>query len=319
MIDYRALQYFNEVANCGSIRSAADRLHIAGSAISRKLSLLEMELGVRLFTRSKVGMALTIEGEACRKFARTMTFELERLYSELEALRELRSGCVRIASVQGAVADVVIRAITRFRAEHPRVKVELSVGSADDVLEAVEDRSAEVGIGANGKHSKEVRTVFRAAAPVCAIMAPDPRLATSGQLTFKELLGFAPLALPDQSFAIRRQIDEYANSIDAELDPILVTNSIEALRAFARQGLGATILPELAVRDDVQSGRLQTVPLSDAIFKEASHDIVTAKGRQLSPAAREFVQLVMTTLHADATPPLAVAGVDQVGAASPAD
>jgi hypothetical protein len=64
---------------------------------------------------------------------------------------------------------------------------------------------------------------------------------------------------------------------------------------------------------------LQPIPLSDPIFKEASHDIVTAKGRQLSPAARVFVQLVMTTLHANATPPLATAGVDQVGTASRVD
>jgi len=301
-MDYRALQYFSEVASCGSIRSASEHLHIAGSAISRKLALLESELGVQLFTRSKSGMTLTIEGEVYRRFARTLTFELERVYSELQALQELRMGCVRIASVQGAVADVVIRAITRFRADHPGVKVELSVVSADDVLNAIEECTAEVGIGANGKHSKDVRTIFRAAAPVCAIVAPEhPRLAALGELTFTELLKLAPLALPDQSFAIRRQIDEYAASIGVDLDPVLVTNSVEALRAFARQGLGATILPELAVRDDVENGRLRPALLSDPIFKEASHDIIAAKDRQLSPAGTEFVQLLIATLNG-ATP-----------------
>ncbi len=74
-----SLSYFAEVVRCGSIRQAADRLHVAPSAISRQISLLEHELGALLLTRSRRGVVPTEQGQLVSHFVGGVGRDLERL------------------------------------------------------------------------------------------------------------------------------------------------------------------------------------------------------------------------------------------------
>ena len=97
----RFLRYIDEIARVGSIRQAAERLHVAPSAVNRRLQDLEAELGTPIFERLPRGMRLTAAGELFIDYVRSRAAALEQVRSNIEALRGLRRGTVRIATSHG--------------------------------------------------------------------------------------------------------------------------------------------------------------------------------------------------------------------------
>src|ERR1700741_3142307 len=96
----RFLRYVDEVARAGSIRKAAEQLHVTASAVNRRVMELEEELGAPLFERRPRGVRLTAAGELFVRYAREQATDLERVKSQIEDLKGLRRGTVRIACSQ---------------------------------------------------------------------------------------------------------------------------------------------------------------------------------------------------------------------------
>ena len=93
---FTQLRYFYEVARSGSIREASSRLSVTPSSVSRQIQNLEHEVRMPLFERRARGMSLTSAGELYMAYARSVLAELDRLHSDIDDLRGLRRGRVRI-------------------------------------------------------------------------------------------------------------------------------------------------------------------------------------------------------------------------------
>src|SRR5690242_5543318 len=98
------LRYFLAVGRLGSIRQAADELHVAASAISRQIALLEDDYGTPLFERHAQGVRLTAAGEIFAQHARTTLREFERVRSDIDDVRGLKRGEVKLAVVEGVIS-----------------------------------------------------------------------------------------------------------------------------------------------------------------------------------------------------------------------
>ena len=83
----RFLRYVDEVARAGSIRKAAEQLHVTASAVNRRVMDLEEELGAPLFERRPRGVRLTAAGELFVRYIREQTGDVERMRSQIEDLR----------------------------------------------------------------------------------------------------------------------------------------------------------------------------------------------------------------------------------------
>jgi DNA-binding transcriptional LysR family regulator len=97
------LRYIAEVARCGSIREAADNLHVAASAISRHIRNAEHELGAALFDRTPRGVKCTAAGTLYVDYARSVLAGRDRVRTDIENLNELRRGHVKIHTIDGIV------------------------------------------------------------------------------------------------------------------------------------------------------------------------------------------------------------------------
>ena len=117
----RILRYVDEVARTGSIRKAADQLNVTASAVNRRIMDLEEELGAQLFERRPRGVRLTAAGEVFVHYLREQDGGVERMKSQIEDLKGLRRGTVRIACSQALALDFLPREIAAFRARHPMV------------------------------------------------------------------------------------------------------------------------------------------------------------------------------------------------------
>jgi DNA-binding transcriptional LysR family regulator len=108
-VRFLTLRYFNEVAKLGSIRKAADCLHVAPSAVSRQIAQLELELAAVLFERSKVGVQLTAAGEVLARHSHRIFRDLDRARSGIDDLRGLQRGEVSVWVIEGFCLGLATR------------------------------------------------------------------------------------------------------------------------------------------------------------------------------------------------------------------
>jgi DNA-binding transcriptional LysR family regulator len=284
-------RYFLEVVRCGSIRVASTRLNVVPSALSRQIQNLESELGVPLFERRPRGMALTAAGEVYARYAQAVALESERMRSDLEELRGLRRGVIRIATVEGVVADSLTSVIAKFRARHPGIRFNLVTLGTDHVVAAVRDNRVDIGVSFHAQPDAAVRFVRRFRDPLMALLHPGNSLASRSKVSLREMLSM-PIAVPESGFGIRRLIDEQCRRLGESLVPALETNSIEALRGFARSGAGVTFLPGNSFQRELRQGEVVSIPLADRALNQCSMDFGVLAGRHLPATISQFLSIL---------------------------
>lgn len=288
------LKYFDEVVRTGSIRLAAERLRIAPSAISRQIRNIEGQLGAPLFERHARGVMLTSAGEIYASYARTALIERDRIRTEIEDLKGLRRGHVRICTAEGIV-DELMGNISTFRETHPGVTFQTVIVGSEHIQSIVRSGDADFGIAYTANIEPGIRYVSRRRAPIFAIMTKDHPLARSRRLSLAETMAH-PIAVPNKSFGLRRMLDSRCQSARLVLRPVLEANSIDALRSFARAGGGITYLPLVTVRRDLEHERLRAIAMTDRQLGKGTLDFCVAENRKLPSAAAAFLTYLQLAL-----------------------
>src|ERR1700733_2577985 len=117
----RIFRYVDAVARHGSIRKAAEALPVVSSSLNRRILDLEEELGSPLFERLPRGVRPTAAGDLFLAYVRRSMRELEQVGAQIEGLRGLLRGRVRIAVAESVTGHMLPTAIARFQAGHPNV------------------------------------------------------------------------------------------------------------------------------------------------------------------------------------------------------
>lgn len=285
------LRYFAAVARHGSIREAAEELHVAQSALSRQILKLEQEFGVPLFERHPRGVELTSAGEVFLRYARSSLRQVERVRSELDALKGLRRGAVSIQSIESLVQHLLPRAIARFSARHPGVTFDVTINGTDHVIAAVREGRADIGLAFYPPAERELTAVFKMREPLVALMSPSHPLAAKPRVSLAECIAY-PIALPVRNSGSRILIDVAAKAAGVYIQPVVETNSTQLMVRFVHLNQGITFLSRLSAWDSVRRGDLVAVPMRDRIVNSATIDALTHASRQLPLAAEEFLRLL---------------------------
>src|ERR1700740_1479975 len=111
--------YFDAIRKAGSIREAARRLNVASSAVNRQLLKLEAELGTPLFERLPAGLRLTHAGAPFARHAIEVLQDAERVRSELDSMRGLKTGHVEIVAVEALISELLPNVLSRVREIYP--------------------------------------------------------------------------------------------------------------------------------------------------------------------------------------------------------
>ena len=289
MLMLNPLRYFVEVARCGSIRGASERLHVAASAISRHIMIFEEDAGAPLFERHSRGMVMTAAGEVYFRYAQGVLLEGDNAQLEIDALKGMRRGHVRIWSIEGIVAGPLFDAIFAFRQKYPKITFNVKSNDNRTVMEAVRDSEADIGIAFQSSPMVGVKIALRIPNPLHAICPLQHEIAKRRSISLTEVAEH-PMAIPDRSFGIRHVLDAACHVHQIRTDAALESNSVEALRTFARSGSGLTILPWLACKTDVLAKRVVAVPIDDAMLSASSVDVCVREERVLPPAVMEFLE-----------------------------
>lgn len=124
-MEMKELDYFIAIAEEKSISKAAERLFMAQSSLSQFLSILENNVGSKLFIRTSRGVRLTQEGELMLQYAYKTLAEYRSVQNEIKDMKQLKSGRVimGVSSFRGSY--LLPPVLNAFRLEHPDVKVEI--------------------------------------------------------------------------------------------------------------------------------------------------------------------------------------------------
>lgn len=283
-----ALRYFHEVAACGSIRQAAERVHIAASALSRQIGNLEHELGARLLERRSTGVSLTAAGEVLARHTQSMFRDIQRLKSDIDDLRDLQRGEIAIATIEGIVGDLLPQIISKFLKQYPHISFIVSTCSSDQAVEKVVLDEVDIGVTYNARPKAEINVALSHVFPTYAVVAPDHELASATVLTVPEVLRYK-IALPDRSFGIRRLVDAAALKHQLTIHEFIQTNSFEMMKSFAATGDAVAILPKTMILRELATGQLRAIPVAGDGLAEARIQVCVHQSRVLSSAANRFL------------------------------
>jgi len=287
-IESSLIRYFREVYRLKSIRHASAQLNVAPSAVSRQIARLEHMVGVPLFERLPRGVSPTEAADVLARFSRNFLLDVERVRGEIDSLRGLQRGHIRIMSNEGLVDYLLTRTIASFHRKFPGITYQLAIAGTTAVAHSLHEGTADIGLVFNAEPDAQLSFAAHIKDPLCAIVAPSHPLARASALDLSEIVRHAT-GVPEKSFGIRRLIDAALNAQKLQLSPVLETNSIEALKGFARYGGGLTFLPELPIRRELERCVLVSIPILEDTFRHSSHDVCVLADRRLPLAVEAFV------------------------------
>ncbi len=129
MYDWNDLRFFLELSRRGRLVSAARKLHVDHTTVSRRIAALENELNVRLFDKSPRGYKLTDAGLRLLPHAEQMEAKSNHLYQDISGKDTRLSGTVRLAAPEGLAAHIIAHHMGEFREMHPDIEIELMAES----------------------------------------------------------------------------------------------------------------------------------------------------------------------------------------------
>ncbi|HTC98186.1 MAG TPA: LysR family transcriptional regulator [Bradyrhizobium sp.] len=249
----RFLRYFDQVVRSGSIRKAAEVLNVTASALNRRIMDLEDELGTQLFERQARGMRLTAAGEVFARFIRSQFAETERMRSQIEDLKGLRRGNVRIACSQALAHGFLPEAIGVFQRSYPLVTFEVSVSDHERAMAALAGLEVDVVLVFRPPPLPNFQPLLTLKQRLVALMAAGHPLTAKATLRLSDCRLY-PLALPERSIGGRQLLDEVTARAGLALTPSIQSNSFEFLRGCLSKGEAISFQIEVGALPDHLAG-----------------------------------------------------------------
>lgn len=270
----RFARYVEEVARRGSIRSAAEWLNIAPSAIDRQIINAEEEIGTPLFDRLPQGLRLTAAGEHLVYNLRRWQQEYENVRTEIDDIQGLQRGRITMAVAEALAGDLLSDLLAEFLREFPRMTVTIHVVGKGGVREMVLSGMADIGLTFMSTAYRVMRVEHSVALKLGLAMLPDHPLVARKSLLIEECRNL-PLILPDQALLIRGHLDAVVGARGLELNPVAVTNNFALMRSMLFKGVGVPVLTRAEVLSELRAKRLVFVPFADKGLASANLSLVT--------------------------------------------
>ncbi|GAA2093644.1 LysR family transcriptional regulator [Actinomadura alba] len=279
-----ALELLLAVVRLGSVGRAAAELGVSQPAASTRIRSMERQIGMALLDRSPSGSRPTEAGALVAEWALQVIEAARALDAGLGALREHRDGRLRVVASLTVAEYLMPGWLLALHEARPGTAVTLRVANSATVAEQVLAGQADLGF------------VEGATAPTglgCAVIATDrllvavaprhPWARRRGEVTARELAA-TPLILREQGSGTREVLDQALSEYGGTAKPLLELASTTALKAAAASGAGPVVVSELAVADEVTTGRLVAVPVAGLDLRRPLRAVWPTGQRPAGPA-----------------------------------
>ncbi len=255
------LHVFAAIAEAGSITRGAENVHLSLAAASTRLQKIEHALGTALLQRSKHGVKLTDAGRTLLRHAGRLERELEMLHAEMAAFAHGVRSTVRVLCNTAAMTEYLPPLIGRFLVEHQALDIDLRELGSQDVLSAMRQEQADIGIVADYVRTEGLNIRFFREDRLVAVFPTAQCPRQKAGVPFTDLLQYPFVGLPSES-GLSRFIQNQAIQYGRGIHYRVRVRSLDAVVSLVADEVGIAILPETTARR-LASPKIDWLPLAD--------------------------------------------------------
>ncbi len=261
--DLLSLQLFIAVCEEQSIAKAADREHIAASAVSKRISDLEARLDTPLFHRSSKGLELTAAAHALLHHSRVLMRDLTQMELELAHHASGVSGQVRISASVSTIIQHLPSDLHDFLAEHSAIRIDLTEGTSQQAIEAVAENAADIGVFGGAVPRQGLRIIPYRTDRIVVLVDVSHPLAARRSVRFEDLADYVLIGPSKGSYLDSLVLRAAANLMRPLKMPIRV-NGFETVSGMVEARLGVGLVPEGCARRYIAGGKLVAVEFNES-------------------------------------------------------
>lgn len=260
--DLTTVRLFIATAESGSITGAAERIHLAPAAASRRMKELEAQFGLPLFQRLPHGMALTDAGRALLGHARSMANAVARLQDDAQAFRQGDKGVVRIAACTSTVLQFLPLDLLRCHAACPDVKIDLQELNSPGVIQAIGRGLADIGIYESTLGAVPLPSLPYHQDRLLLVVPTGHALARRTRVRADDFLDCDVIGLSEGS-AIASTLERVAAEAQRSIRMRIRVSSFASMMAMVEQGIGIGLMPEQVARSFRGNQRFRRVAIDE--------------------------------------------------------
>jgi DNA-binding transcriptional LysR family regulator len=277
------VRIFLSVLTTGSLSGAARQLSIGPMQVSRRIAVLEDELGTRLFHRTTRSVSPTAEGEAFAPYANTILEAEQNARTELSPSSAAASGTLKLTAPSVFGQAIVLPLLTSLMEQHPGLNIDLDL--SDRVVDIV-GQGLDLALRIATLADSELIARRIAGNPRIICASPD----------YLQRYG-VPQRLADldrHQCVVLHSVPRWPVVVDGEfqrkrVNSRMVTSSVDAVRAATIQGLGLSMLTYWDVHEQLSNGNLVRIALEDAVMEDLSVWAITPTRRYVPTRVKIFL------------------------------
>ncbi len=253
------LRIFLAVVECQSFSTAADKLDISQSAVSRAIAALEDELGVSLLSRGRFGAHSTPMGDRIIPYAQQIVQARTNIDADINREKSLYGGRVRLASFRSAATHLLPPLIAQFRRSFPQVEVSLMEDDPATIEQALRQSQVDIGLIPLPRSSEDLDT-WEIARDEFVLLLPPSMAQLPPRPSWQDLedCNFILLNYAECTSAVR----EHWQRADLDMKETHVIREDSTIVSMVSQDLGVAVLPRLAALPVPEGVEVRPLPVT---------------------------------------------------------
>ena len=294
-MNYKRLETFIRVAKLGNFRKAAELMHTTQPAISARISALESELGVKLFTREggSSPIALTPKGKELLPYIEKILYQSEQLRRRAE-VSTAYSGLLRLGVSETIVNTWLPAFLAKIHTDMPKLDVELTVDVTSSIAAGIKDHSIDLGLltGPISEHN----IVNLDLCTYTLSWVASPQLKLPRRLLYLEELAQWPIITYARNTKPYAEINQRFRSLEGPSARFFASASLAACRSLTIDAVGVATLPDILITKELAAGELhkiRSIWLPSALKFTASYsdDVFNPVAEKAAEIAVEIAEL----------------------------
>lgn len=242
-VDLVTLSLFIAVVEETSLARAAEREHLAPSAISKRLADLELNLNVKLFERKPTGMFPTAAGTALLNHARLIIRNVHELETELVDFAGGLRGTIRVQANATAMTSYLPEDLASFLALFPQVRIEIEESTSPDTIRAIAENAADIGIYGDVVVPTELSSFVYRPDQLVLLVPRGHALDRGGSIRFEQAVPYEFIG-PPRASSIDTALLRAAADLGTSIKMSIRSSGFDAISRLVDAGLGIAVVPE---------------------------------------------------------------------------
>ncbi|MBI3884966.1 MAG: LysR family transcriptional regulator [Opitutae bacterium] len=279
---------FADLVETKSFSKAAKLNGITQSAVSQQARSMERNFKTLMIDRSQKQFNLTREGQRIYEAAKEVLHVYEKLQSELQEMKKVISGTIRISTIYSIGLHELPPYIKKFLHDYPSVNVRIEYRRSNLVYEDILHNSVDFGLVAFPQKLRQIETISFRNDRLVLITHPQHPLAKTAEVDLKTLGQYKFIGF-DPDIPTRKAVDAIFRDYKLEIIPVMEFDNIETVKRAVEIDHGIAIVPQATVQQEIKQGTLAAIHFKGKEFSRPLA-ILHRKGRVLTPAMKKFIE-----------------------------